>query len=182
MRCTCSTLNVYEMLHNAEVGRLTKPSKGKMSTRAIQILKKAKVPFELLKYQHDQKGAAFAAQATGFPLDRTVKTLIADLGKRKYVTSLVPGDKQLDLKLLARVFQVKQAAMADVPTAQRLSGYIVGGISPFGMQQHLETVLDKSVLNYPTIAVNAGKRGLMLQIAPSDIMRILGCRVAVITI
>ena len=149
-----------------------------MSTRAIQVLKKAKTHFEVLSYRHDQKGAAFAAQATGFPLEQTIKTLIADLGNRKYVAALVPGDKHLDLKKLARSFQAKQAGMADVPTAQRLSGYAVGGISPFGMRQHLETVLEQSVLNYATIAINAGKRGLMLQIAPHDIVKVLRCRVA----
>jgi Cys-tRNA(Pro)/Cys-tRNA(Cys) deacylase len=152
-----------------------------MSTRAILILKKAKVPFDVISYQHDQKGAAFAAQAIGFPLEQTVKTLIANLGDRKYVAALVPGDKQLDLKLLARAFNVKAAGMTDIPTAQRLSGYTVGGISPFGMQQHLETIMERSVLNYASIAINAGKRGLMLHMAPHDIVEVLGCRVAAIS-
>ena len=151
-----------------------------MSTTAIQLLKKAKIPFELLVYQHDQKGAAFAAQATGIPLEQTIKTLIADLGERRYVVALVPGDKQLDLKLLARALQVKSAGMADVPTAQRLSGYTVGGISPFGMRRRLETVLDNSIMNFASIAINAGKRGLMLRMAPQDIVGVLGCRVATI--
>ena len=151
-----------------------------MSTRAMRVLKKAKVPFEVLSYQHDQKGAAFAAQATGFPLERTIKTLIAVLGERKYVAALLPGDAQLDLKRLARAFQVKQAAMADVPTAQRLSGYTVGGISPFGMQRRLDTILEVAILNHMTIVINAGKRGLMLEMAPRDIVRLLGCRVAAI--
>ncbi len=149
-----------------------------MSTRAIQILKKAKVAFEVLSYQHDQLGAAFAAQGIGFPLEQTIKTLITNLGKRKYAAALVPGDKQLDLKMLARAFQVKTACMAAVPTAQRLSGYTVGGISPFGMQKNLETVLEKSILNYATIAINAGKRGLMIKMTPRDIVTVLGCRVA----
>ncbi len=149
-----------------------------MSTRAIQVLKKAKIPFEVLSYRHDQKGAAFAAEAIGFSLEQTVKTLIADLGARRYAAALVPGSKQLDLKKLARTFQVKQAAMADVPTAQRLSGYTVGGISPFGMQQQLEIVMEQSIMTYPSIALNAGKRGLMLQMAPHDIVNLLACRVA----
>ena len=149
-----------------------------MSTRAIQKLKKAKVAFEIISYQHDQKGAAFAAHVTGFPLEQTIKTLITNLGGRKYAAALVPGDKQLDLKKLARVFEVKTADMAAVPTAQRLSGYTVGGISPFGMQQQLETVLEKSILNYATITINAGKRGLMLQMAPPDILAVLRCKVA----
>jgi len=152
-----------------------------MSTRAIVLLKKAKVPFEVLSYQHDQKGAAFAAQAIGYPLEQTIKTLIAGLGQRKFVAALVPGDKQLDLKKLARAFHVKTAGMAAVSTAQRLSGYKVGGINPFGMQQHLESVLEKSIMNYPAITINAGKRGLMLKMAPHDVINVLGCRVAAIT-
>lgn len=149
-----------------------------MSTRAIQTLKKAQLPFEVITYTHKEKGAAFAAQAIGFPLERTVKTLIADLGGRRYMAALLPGNTQLDLKKLARVFHTKHASMADAPTAERLTGYLVGGISPFGLKQPLKSVIDSPIMNYRTVAINGGRRGVMIKMAPSDILLALKCAVA----
>ncbi len=154
------------------------PERQTMSTRAIQTLKKAQLPFEVITYTHKEKGAAFAAQAMGFPLERTVKTLIADLGGRRYMAALLPGNTQLDLKKLARVFHTKHASMADAPTAERLTGYLVGGISPFGLKQPLESVIDSPIMNYETVVINGGRRGVMLKIAPSDILLALKCAVA----
>ncbi len=84
-----------------------------MSTRAIKILKRQKIPFEVITYDHEEKGAGFAAKATGFPLERTIKTLVVDLGNKKYALALMPGDKKLDLKCFAKTMTVKRAAMAD---------------------------------------------------------------------
>jgi len=149
-----------------------------MSTRAIQQLNKDRVPFEIVTYVHEQKGAAYAARAIGCPLEQIVKTLISSVGIRGHVAALLPGNRRLDLKKLAKAFRVKQAVMADAPTAERLSGYKVGGISPFGMKQPLDSILDRSVLKYPTIAINGGKRGLMLEMSPKDIVAMLACKVA----
>jgi Cys-tRNA(Pro)/Cys-tRNA(Cys) deacylase len=147
-----------------------------MSTRAIQHLKWKDVSFEVIKYEHEEKGAAFAARATGFPLDRTVKTLVVDLGGRNYCLALLPGDRQLDLKQLAQAFAVKRAAMADTATAERLTGYLVGGISPFGTKQALPAVMEKRIREYAQVLINAGQRGVMLKMAPEDIVAALGCR------
>jgi Cys-tRNA(Pro)/Cys-tRNA(Cys) deacylase len=147
-----------------------------MSTRAIQHLKWKDVSFEVIKYEHEEKGAAFAARATGFPLDRTVKTLVVDLGGRNYCLALLPGDRQLDLKQLAQAFAVKRAAMADTATAARLTGYLVGGISPFGTKQALPAVMEKRIREYAQVLINAGQRGVMLKMAPEDIVAALGCR------
>jgi Cys-tRNA(Pro)/Cys-tRNA(Cys) deacylase len=149
-----------------------------MSTRAIQTVKNAKLPFEVITYIHKEKGAAFASRATGFPLEKTVKTLIADLGRRWYAAALLPGNLQLDLKKLARVFHTKNARMADITTAERLSGYFVGGISPFGLKQPFEFVMDRSIMNYQEIFINGGQRGVMLKMAPGDILHVLKCRTA----
>ena len=147
-----------------------------MSTRAIQHLNRKDVSFEVVKYEHEEKGAEFAARATGFPLDRTVKSLVVDLGGRNYCLVMLPGDRQLDLKQLALVFAVKRAAMADTATAERLTGYLVGGISPFGTKQALATVLEKRIREYAEVIINAGQRGVMLKMAPEDIVKALGCR------
>ena len=154
------------------------PERQIMPTRAIQTLIKAQVPFEVTTYTHKEKGAAFAAQAIGFPLERTVKTLIADLGGRRYMAALLPGNTQLDLKKLASVFHTKHASMADAPTAERLTGYFVGGISPFGLKQPLESVIDSPIMNCQTVVINGGRRGVMLKMAPSDILLALKCAVA----
>ena len=148
-----------------------------MSTRAIRYLKRKDVSFELVKYEHEEKGAEFAARATGFPLDRTVKTLVVDLGGRNYCLALLPGDRQLDLKQLAQVFAVKRAAMAATAAAERLTGYLVGGISPFGTKQVLPAVMEKRIRKYAEVLINAGQRGVMLKMAPEDIVKALGCRV-----
>jgi len=147
-----------------------------MSTRAIQYLNRKDVSFELVKYDHEEKGAEFAARATGFPLDRTVKTLVVDLGGRNYCLALLPGDRQLDLKQLAQVLAVKRAAMADTATAERLTGYLVGGISPFGTKRVLPSVMEKRIREYAEVLINAGQRGVMLKMAPEDIVKALGCR------
>ena len=149
-----------------------------MSTRAIQILEQKKIPFEVVKYNHEEKGAEFASKASGFPLERTVKTLVVDLGEKQYTLVLMPGDKQLSMKRLARIRGVKRAAMADTRTAERITGYLVGGISPFGTSQKLQVVMEESILKFEKILVNAGQRGTMLKIAPGIIRSVLGCRVA----
>ena len=149
-----------------------------MSTRAISYLKKKKIPYELVKYEHREKGAEFAASATGYPLERTVKTLVVELDRKSYCLALLPGHRELDLKKLASLLGVKRTAMVDIKTAERLTGYLVGGISPFGTQQRLETVMESGILKTEKILINAGQRGVMLKMAPGDIATALGCRVA----
>ncbi len=149
-----------------------------MSTRAIQFLKQKKIPFEVVKYDHGEKGAAFAARASGFPLERTVKTLVVDLGHKQFTLALMPGDKQLSMKRLAKILRVKRAAMADTRTAERITGYLVGGISPFGTRQKLPVVMEESILAFEEILINAGQRGMMLKIAPDIIPTVLDCMAA----
>ena len=149
-----------------------------MSTRAIQYLNKKSINFKVVEYEHDEKGAEFAARAIGFPLERTIKTLVVDLGSNQYCFALLPGDKQLALKQLAKACKVKKAAMVDTATAERLSGYLVGGISPFGAKHNLPAVVEESLLKFDDVAINAGQRGVMLIMSPGDIVKALDCDVA----
>jgi len=149
-----------------------------MSTRAIKFLRQKKIPFEVITYEHEEKGAEFASKATGFPLERTVKTLVADLGGKKYSLALMPGDRQLALKRLAKACAVKRVAMADTQTAERLTGYLVGGISPFGTKQRIPAVMEESLMASDKVVINAGQRGSMLLMSPKDIVRALNCQVA----
>ena len=152
-----------------------------MSTRAIKFLNQKKISYEVIKYDHEEKGAEFAAKASGFPLERTIKTLVADLGAKQFVLVLVPGDKHLSMKRLAKVCNVKRASMADTQTAERITGYLVGGISPFATRQKFKVVMEKGILSYDRVLLNAGQRGTMLKISPEDICRVLACMPAAIT-
>lgn len=148
-----------------------------MSTRAISFLKKKGIPYEIVKYEHKEKGAEFAARATGHPLERTIKTLVVELDRNDYCLALLPGNKELNLKKLASQIGVKRTAMVDMKTAQRLTGYLIGGISPFGTQQGLSAVMDSGILEHEAVLINAGQRGVMLKMAPGDIVSALDCSV-----
>jgi Cys-tRNA(Pro)/Cys-tRNA(Cys) deacylase len=104
--------------------------------------------------------------------------LVVELDRKSYCLALLPGHRELDLKKLASSLGIKRTAMVDIKTAERLTGYLVGGISPFGTQQRLETVMESSVLNSGEIQINAGKRGVMVKMAPGDIVKALDCKVA----
>ncbi len=149
-----------------------------MSTRAIAYLKQKKIPFDVVKYDHEEKGAEFAAKAVGFALEATIKTLVVDLGEKRRVLALVPGHRQVDLKKLARICGAKRAAMADRATAERATGYLVGGISPFAAKQRLSSVMEESLMACDHVLINAGQRGTMLEMAPADIAGVLECQMA----
>ena len=141
-----------------------------MSTRAIRSLNQKGIHFNVIEYEHEKKGAVFAAESMGFPLERTIKTLVVDLGHKGYIIVLMPGDKNIRMKRLAGAFSVKRAAMADMATAERLTGYLVGGISPFGIKQDLPVVMEAGLLEFDKVAINGGKRGVMLIMEPNDIL------------
>jgi Cys-tRNA(Pro)/Cys-tRNA(Cys) deacylase len=142
-----------------------------METRATTFLTRKKIPFKLISYVHKEKGAKFAAQAIGFPLEKTIKTLVADLGNDGYVLALLPGDKHLMGKKLARACCAKKAVMTDADTAERLTGYWVGGISPFGTKKKMPVVLEAGLMDFDNVAINGGQRGLMLIMNPKDIIK-----------
>jgi len=148
-----------------------------MSTRAISFLVRKKIPYEAVAYVHEEKGAQFAARAVGFPLAQTIKTLVADLGNHRYRLVLMPGDREVSMKKLARACGVKRAAMADAATAQRVTGYLVGGISPFGTRQAMKVLMEPCLLDFGEVLINAGQRGLLLKMVPKDIARVLGAEV-----
>jgi Cys-tRNA(Pro)/Cys-tRNA(Cys) deacylase len=142
-----------------------------MSTRAIQYLKKEGIAYCVVEYEHFEKGAKYAAQALGYPLEKIIKTLVVDMGSKGYVLALMPGDIQLSPKKLSKVYSAKRSEMADTATAQKLTGYTVGGISPFGTQRNLPVIMEKRILDFETVAINGGKRGVMLIMKPQDILR-----------
>ena len=142
-----------------------------MSTRAIQYLKQRGVAYCIAEYEHFEKGAKYASEALGIPLEKTIKTLVVDMGPKGYVLALMPGNAQLSPKKLSRVYSAKRVEMADTSTAQRLTGYTVGGISPFGTLRKIPVIMDKRLLKFNSVAINGGKRGVMLIMKPQDVVR-----------
>ena len=118
-----------------------------------------------------------AADALGLDPRRVLKTLVAEVDGAP-VLAMVPVAGTLDLKALAAARGGKRAAMADVGRAQRLTGYVVGGIAPLGTRQALDVVIDLSVAEHATVYCSAGRRGLQLELAPDDLVTATGAELA----
>tara|TARA_B100000029_G_scaffold495492_1_gene560529 strand:- start:469 stop:930 length:462 start_codon:yes stop_codon:yes gene_type:complete len=149
-------------------------------TPAVQMAKKSKIDFTLHKYKHDPQNRAYgeeAAEQLGFPAAQMFKTLVVDLGGELSV-AIVPVPEKLNLKACANAFKSKRAEMADPKRAQSTTGYILGGISPLGQKKRLRTALDCTALDYPSVFVSAGKRGLEIELAPTDLVRLTNAVVA----
>ena len=143
-------------------------------TPATVALARAGIGFRLHEYAHDPRAESYgleAAEALGLDPARVFKTLMATVDGR-LATAVVPVSGQLDLKALARALGASRAAMADVVVAERATGYVAGGISPVGQRRPHPTVLDSTALDHPSVFVSAGRRGLDLEIAPADLVRI----------
>jgi Cys-tRNA(Pro)/Cys-tRNA(Cys) deacylase len=112
-----------------------------------------------------------AALALGLDPAQVFKTLLADVDGR-LVVAVVPVDRSLDLKALAAAAGGKRAVMAEPAVAERATGYVVGGISPLGQRRRLPTVVDASALGWDSVLVSAGRRGLDVELAPGDLVRL----------
>ena len=151
-------------------------------TPATVALTRAGVAFTLHPYAHDEATTSFgeeAAAALGVDPARIFKTLLADVDG-ELVVAVVPVARQLDLKALAAALHRKKASMAERAAATRSTGYVLGGISPFGQRTRLRTVVDASAEEFPQVYVSAGRRGLQVALAPADLLRVTGATSAVV--
>jgi Cys-tRNA(Pro)/Cys-tRNA(Cys) deacylase len=149
-------------------------------TPATVALTQAKVDFTVHAYDHDPAAPSYgteAADAMGVAPQRVFKTLLADVDG-KLTVAVVPVSGQLDLKALAAAVGGKRAAMTDPAAAERTTGYVLGGISPLGQRKKLPTVIDQSALEYETVFCSGGRRGLEIELAPADLVRLTGARIA----
>ena len=154
-----------------------KPTGG---TPATVALARAGIEYRLHEYAHDPRAESYgleAAEALGLDPARVFKTLMATVDGRLAV-AVVPVSGQLDLKALARALGASRAAMAEVAAAERATGYVAGGISPFGQKRAHPTALDESAELFDTVFVSGGRRGLDVEIAPADLAEVTGAILA----
>ncbi len=149
-------------------------------TPATVALTRAKVAYTEHSYAHDPSSGSYgleAAAALGAPPERVFKTLLARVDGALTV-AVVPVSGQLDLKALAAAVGGKRAEMAEPKDAERVTGYVVGGISPVGQRKALPTVVDVTATGFPTVFVSGGRRGLDLELASDDLVRVTRATVA----
>ncbi len=158
-----------------------KSARPKVTTPATQALRRLGVDFRLHNYDFDPGEVGIgeqAASALGIEPGRLFKTLIVMVDGERPAIALTPVAAETRLKTLAAALGGKRAAMADLADAERLTGYVKGGISPFGQRQKLDVVIDRSARSHDTIYINGGRRGLQIELSPADLIKALNADLA----
>jgi Cys-tRNA(Pro)/Cys-tRNA(Cys) deacylase len=150
-------------------------------TPATVALDHAGVPYEVTEYELAGTGEGYGpalVAALGLDPDTVGKTLVARLDDGRHVVAVVPVSGSLDLKALASAAGAKRAAMADPAVAERLTGYVVGGIAPLGHRRPLPVFVDELLVIDEVVHVSGGRRGLELSLRPGDLVQATGATVA----
>lgn len=146
-------------------------------TPAIRELRAHQVEFSDHLYEYEEKGGtAVSARELGVDEHAVVKTLVMEDEGRNPLVVLMHGDLKVSTKELARVIGVKTIAPCNPDTANKHSGYVVGGTSPFGTRRKMPTYMEETVLELPKIYINGGKRGYLVGVDPKEVVRILALR------
>lgn len=156
---------------------------GISKTNVARLLDKAKIPYELTPYTVDENNLAaeHVADELGEDVNRVFKTLVLHGDRSGYFICVIPGNAEVDLKAAARVAGAKKAEMIPMKELLPLTGYIRGGCSPIGMKKQFPTFFHTTVLDYDSIYVSAGQRGLQLKIDPQLLIGYVQGTVADIT-
>lgn len=146
-------------------------------TPAINSAKKAKISFTVHTYLHDSASPSYgleAAEKLGVAEERVFKTLVAQIDGTAFAVGIIPVSMTLSMKQFAKAVKAKKAVMADKADVERVTGYVLGGVSPLGQKKKLTTVIDSSATSFPTIFVSAGRRGLDIELKPVDLATLTG--------
>lgn len=141
-------------------------------TPAINTLKKKKIPHSVHQYEHQPGSDSYgkeAAEKLGIDEERVFKTLVVSLDDGSMAVAVIPVSSMLSMKMIAKARGSKKAMMADKNLVQKATGYVLGGVSPLGQKKRIPTVIDASARNFPTIFISGGRRGLDIELAPSDL-------------
>jgi Cys-tRNA(Pro)/Cys-tRNA(Cys) deacylase len=142
-------------------------------TPAVNAAIKANIEYTVHEYQHDPSAESYgleAADKLGITRERVFKTLVVSLVDKELVVGVIPVSSKLNMKLIAKALGAKKAGMAEAVEVERSTGYVLGGVSPIGQKKRLRTIVDSSAEQYPTIFVSAGRRGLEIELNPSDLI------------
>ena len=147
-------------------------------TPAVNSAKKANIRFSLHEYAHNPQAPSYgeeAAQLLNQDPSRVFKTLLVAIegDQKKLAVAVVPVSGQLNLKQMANALNAKKVVMAEPAAAERITGYLVGGISPLGQKKRLPTVIDSSAHQFETIFISAGKRGLEIELSAPDLSQLI---------
>jgi Cys-tRNA(Pro) deacylase len=143
-------------------------------TQAVRMLKQNGAEFVLRTYKYEEKGGtAVASRELGVNEHQVIKTLVMEDDRKNPLLILMHGDNEVSTKNLARVLGVKSVEPCDPETAHRHTGYVVGGISPFGTRKALKVYVEATILELSKIYINAGKRGLLAEMSPQELKRVL---------
>ena len=148
-------------------------------TNAARLLDKAGVPYKLIPYEFDENdlAAQHVADSLGQDIARVFKTLVLHGDRTGHVVCVVPGNAEVDLKALAKASGNKKVEMIPMKDLLSVTGYIRGGCSPVGMKKRFPTYFHTTALDFDTIYVSAGVRGLQIEIAPADLIGFVGATV-----
>ncbi|MDO6428233.1 Cys-tRNA(Pro) deacylase [Thalassotalea sp. 1_MG-2023] len=148
-------------------------------TPAVKLLDKAKISYQLHSYEHDtcaQNYGLEASEKLGINSNKVFKTLVTEVDSKQLVVAIIPVSQKLSLKAVAKAIGGKKAIMAEPAKVQASTGYVLGGVSPFGQKKRLKTLIDKSAMAFDTIYVSGGKRGLEIETCTATFEQILAAK------